>query len=312
MSVPRQFAVILCAHNGGMYIDEQLSSLSQQTRAPDFVEVHDWNSADNTVSRVSAWLDEVDHPDTCRLIEHDSSPGPTHSFIAASRIALNNNPSATHFMFCDQDDIWHGQRIERYERVLEESKRDIHLLFSDARVVDELGQLIHSSFYKHRRSPYTFPVDLESPDIALVNPALGFTLCLSRHLLELLLSHASAPWQMHDWGAVILCRVYGLDSLFLPEALADYRQHSNNLRGAPSMAGIRERVARLGSRMQYLSALNRWKAELHDSKATTASVIPKNKSAAILAVLQSRNLKLWYRLLLCSILLVIKVGVDSL
>ncbi|EED30744.1 hypothetical protein NOR53_358 [gamma proteobacterium NOR5-3] len=302
MTGSRQFVVLLCAHNGGEFISEQLSSLSDQTRAPDFVEIHDWGSTDDTVPRITRLIEER-HLSTFRLTAHDSTPGAAQSFIAASKEALQSNPTASHFMFCDQDDVWDSRRIDCYDRALNDSESEVHLLFSDARVVDERRRLIHASFYNHRWSPFCFPVDLDSSDVALVNPALGFTMCLSRHLLELLVLNANAPWQMHDWGAVILCRVYSLDSLFIPEVLADYRQHQSNLRGAPSLNGITERAARLGERMGQLNALNLWESELKDSGNDPVCQLPNGRWAAIRAVLQSKNLRLWYRVVLSGILL---------
>lgn len=300
------FVVVMCTHNGVDFIDAQLDTLSAQTLAPDYIQLHDWQSDDGTRARLRSWAAGNQGPAQVSLHEHASVPGPCASFLAAIELALAELPKATHVLFCDQDDLWSPDKLSVYREALMGDELRPDLLFSDVRLVGAEGELLHDSFYRRRGSPYRALVLLSSPELALVNPAIGMTVCVSRRLAERLVEHAQAPWAMHDWAAAMLCEIYAWPSAFLPRPLADYRQHSASLRGAPSFSQAFTKLRRMRRRFKDLQALGDWfSVRASEEEARAHTLLPRTRFSAIAKVAMSRNLRLWYRATLGTLALLL-------
>lgn len=301
MSDAPRIGVLLCAHNGGAYIEEQLASLAAQERFPHCLEIHDWGSSDDSCARVEKWLATEQVPAT--LFRHDQAPGPCASFIRALGQMLQRNPELTHVMFCDQDDRWHPRRVTRYADAVGGSQAT-DLLFSDIDLIDGDGKRLADSFYRRRGSPFCWPVGLDGADIFLVNPVVGMSMMISRPLGERLVSHGDGPWPMHDWGAVMLCYLYSYDWRFLPEVLGSYRQHSGNLRGASSVSGAVSSLRRLRERIRGIHSLARW-CRTPGAYGGRRAQVPTTRWQALYCAMGSRNLRWWYRMVLSSLLLLL-------
>jgi glycosyltransferase involved in cell wall biosynthesis len=290
------FAVVICTHNGERFLPAQLRSIAAQTHPAAEVHVHDWGSTDGSVALIDAWRASQATGVATSFVRHDRAPGACESFFEALAVSLRRSRSS-HFLFCDQDDIWHARKLERYAAHLE--RQDTDLLFSDVELIDAAERKIAPSMYCSWRSPYRPRVSLDSRDLAIVNPSVGMTQCLSRRLALLLLEHRDAPWPMHDWAAILLCKIYGLNSAYLPEALGAYRQHAANARGAPSGRQLAARLARLGARRRQLQGLSVWAESLDEIPRRTAQpLFASTRRACAGAVFASRNLRAWYKLLL--------------
>ena len=174
---------------------------------------------------------------------------------------------------------------QRYKELLSVSKTPPSLVFSDVSLIDEKGCRLADSFYEKSLSPYKTQVVANSPDLPLVSPALGMSMCISRELAEILVTHRNAPWPMHDWAAA-------------------YRQHSDNLRGSPGISKLGPRLQRLTDRRRQVLALRRWAIEGSKPLPTKAkNFFPASRIACATRVLRSKNLRLWYRLTFALILM---------
>lgn len=104
-------AVVMSTYNGQAYLREQLDSLLRQTLPVD-VYVRDDGSNDATV----AILDEYAHAHECIHVYKDINLGCTKSFL----MALDLAPAFyDYYAFCDQDDIWLEDKIERAVEALD-------------------------------------------------------------------------------------------------------------------------------------------------------------------------------------------------
>ena len=298
--VPR-IGVLLCAHNGGAYIDEQLASLAAQEQLPHCLEIHDWGSSDDSCARVQQWLEAERMP--AALFRHPQAPGPCASFIRSLELMLQRHPELTHVMFCDQDDRWHPRRVARYAGAVAGPQAP-DLLFSDLDLIDGDGERLADSFYRRPGSPFSWPVGLDDADVFLVNPVVGMSMIISRPLAERLVSHGDGPWPMHDWGAVMLCRLYHCRWEFLPEVLGSYRQHGANLRGASSASGARASLGRLRERIRSIHDLGHW-CRTHAADDRGGTLVPTTRWQALHCAAVSRNLRWWYRMVLSSLLLLL-------
>ena len=146
---------------------------------------------------------------------------------------------ADYVMFCDQDDVWHPDKVRLTLRLMEQVETDPSLpvlVHTDLRVVDgELREMDpsfqhYSGLDGHR---------LSLPQLLVQNVVTGCTVMINRSLARL----ACRPVEegdmlMHDWWLALIAAAMGR-AVFLDRATIDYRQHGGNVVGAkdPRSAG---------------------------------------------------------------------------
>ncbi|MBE5833128.1 MAG: glycosyltransferase [Butyrivibrio sp.] len=117
-------SVVVCTYNGSDTIIEQLESIRNQTRAVDEVIVCDDRSTDNTVEVVRNYI-EKETLQNWSVHVNDKNLGYGFNFF--------NGVEKTHgdyVFFCDQDDIWVKDRVEKMTDVMEKNS-NILLLGSE-------------------------------------------------------------------------------------------------------------------------------------------------------------------------------------
>jgi Glycosyl transferase family 2 len=162
-------------------------------------------------------------------------------------------PSAQFITLCDQDDRW---RPDKLERLLERMEDEVELAYSDARVVDPAGAVVHPSYWTARRTNYT---NLGS--LLIANTVTGAASMFRAELLEDLLPfppRLASPFHDHWLSLVALARG---EIAYVEDPLYDYVQHPGavighsraNRRPTPVRERLRERLRRPGdgSRIVY-------------------------------------------------------------
>lgn len=117
-------SVVVCTYNGADTIIEQLESIRNQTRTVDEVIVCDDRSTDNTVEVVRNYI-EKETLQNWSVHVNDKNLGYGFNFF--------NGVEKTHgdyVFFCDQDDIWVDDRVEKMTDVMEKNS-NILLLGSE-------------------------------------------------------------------------------------------------------------------------------------------------------------------------------------
>jgi len=154
--------------------------------------------------------------------------------------ALAYCPADSLFALCDQDDIWHPERLAQGAARLAAQPKAM-LVHSDARVVDSDGTLIAPSLFAIERR-------LRAPclrDLLYRNTVTGMTVLMRRPLVELALPFPRqvGVYFYHDlWLALLAASVGEIG--FIRKALVDYRQHDGNVMGIVNrrQAAIRRRL----------------------------------------------------------------------
>lgn len=241
------------------FLEQQVASLAAQTG----VNMHLWVVIANCApSAPLADLLDTYAPglpyDFCTPNENVSAVG---AFQMGLETALKVAGPDDLFALCDQDDIWHPEKLAKGMAALKAAKAD--MVHSDARVVNADGSVRHPSMFKLegrvRRAGMR--------DLLGLNTITGMTTLFTRRVVETALPF---PPQYgvhfyHDLWLGLVAMLYS-PLLFLPEPLVDYRQHGNNAVGAVgggntqpntqparfSRAWTRQKVARYGL-AQYLA-----------------------------------------------------------
>ena len=131
-------SVCMGTYNGETYIEQQLNTILQQTKAPEEVILCDDGSTDNTVSIIERFIQKNGLDGKWKLYRNKINKGyPSNFYYACS---LCNEEIV---FLADQDDIWKSDKIEKMCRVMEENPgaKSVCCKFN---LMDEKEQEIHS------------------------------------------------------------------------------------------------------------------------------------------------------------------------
>ena len=218
--------ILLACYNGAVYIPEMVESLIAQDYDNIRIVASDDHSTDETWSVLEKLAHQYPEKMTCYRPQQRCGSAQKHFMHL-----LRNFHDAPYVMFCDQDDVWHPDKVSKTLELMqkiEEAEKPC-LVHTDLRVVDQNLQEISPSFCAHS--------GLDGKRLALnqllvQNVVTGCTMMLNRALAELACREADeASMMMHDWWIAMLASCCGKVA-FLEEATIDYRQHGNNAVGA--------------------------------------------------------------------------------
>jgi dolichol-phosphate mannosyltransferase len=232
-----KIAILLSTYNGATYLPELLASLSEQRYKNWMLFWRDDGSSDGSVAMVEAFSTNCQEGKVCRLEDDGEHLGPLGSFL---RLLRHAPEFAFNFAFCDQDDIWLPEKLDRAVGHIQ-SVRDTEpvLYCSRVNIVDadlrEIGQTPHLR---------------NSPGIANAltqNIAIGCTIVLNGAARKRVISILPPERTMHDWWCYIVVAAAGGQIIFDNEPGILYRQHGANAIGIPpSMAARLTRACARG------------------------------------------------------------------
>ena len=216
--------VLLATCNGGQFLEQQLDSLFNQTFQRFHLIVRDDCSSDATLSIVERF--QSIHPGSIELHRNNSRQGACRNFSL-----LTQQSNAPYFAFCDQDDIWHPDKLERSLKALQDIEGQNGtgmpaLVFTDVALVDEKAACIAPSMWRSLR---VCPERLTFASQLVQNLVTGCTVLGNRSLLKLG-SPLPEDARMHDDWLGLVATAFGVVRP-LRHVTMDYRQHANNAIG---------------------------------------------------------------------------------
>ena len=218
--------ILLATYNGEKYIGDMIESILAQSFTDWQLVLSDDQSKDHTVSILEEYA--VKYPD--RIMHYRSG---LHFGNAQGHFLhlLNQFPDAPYIMFCDQDDIWHNDKVSATLQKMKEIEKSgvPALVHTDLRVVDGQLQEMHPSFLAYSGISGE---RMELKQLLVQNVVTGCTMMLNRPMAELANAHMPAgKILMHDWWLALIGAAMGTVG-FLNQPTIDYRQHGNNTVGA--------------------------------------------------------------------------------
>ncbi len=217
--------VLLATHNGERWLAELLESLLAQDYAELHIVVRDDASHDATPTVLATFRERARERITLLDNTRQTPEGSNANFKALIDHALTWRRES-HFLFCDQDDIWQPDKVSvLLARMPADTSRPA-LAYSDMRVVDERGALIAGSFMEHQHlSP-----ESGLSRLLVQNHVSGCASLVNRAALELAWPLPAATL-VHDWWLALACAAGG-HLEYCDRPLLDYRQHDDNAIGA--------------------------------------------------------------------------------
>ena len=234
--------ILLAAYNGEPYIRQMIESVLNQTHQDFQLILSDDSSGDATAQILADYAEKYPQ----KVIHYCSG----QRFGSAQKHFMHllcQFQDAPYIMFCDQDDIWHPDKIEKTLDIMigAETDREVPVLVhTDLRVVGGNGELIAPSFCAHSA------IDgnrLQLNQLLVQNVVTGCTVMINHSLAQLISRNYDAEAMlMHDWWLALLASACGKIAFF-HEATMDYRQHGHNSVGAKNVYAPQYLVKRLSS-----------------------------------------------------------------
>ena len=226
--------ILLATYNGEKYLEEQLASIENQTYKNWRLRVHDDQSVDATWRILKDFQKKHGEEKVILKKNIPASGGSKNNFIG-----LIQASDADYMMCCDQDDVWHKDKIEKtYRRMRQMEKRygkDLPLLvYTDLKVVDSDLNEIDPSFH----ACMNLRTDSKLYYEMIQNQVTGCTMMLSGAFKDYMNRVKNAEYiVMHDHWLAVIALVFGKMS-YLDQVTMDYRQHGDNVVGAQNARSL--------------------------------------------------------------------------
>lgn len=224
-----KISIAMATYCGERYVEKQLKSLLNQTRRPDEVLIFDDRSSDNTVQIVNDFI-EKNKLENWSITVNETNLGFVKNFYKAMKTC-----SGDIIFMCDQDDIWHDNKLEVMEKLFEQ--------YPDAAAVNTGFGLIDGEdkpFSDAKKCGTTnhglIPKTLDKRSLTAIscgelfdNISPGCTMAITKNLKDFYLENSTLKIP-HDHELNIYAAKIG-KLYFYNDELISYRIHSSNALG---------------------------------------------------------------------------------
>jgi glycosyltransferase involved in cell wall biosynthesis len=217
-------SIVLCTYNGEKYLRQQLDTLITQTYQNVEIIAVDDCSADSTYDILQQYA--ALYPQFL-VYKNARNVGFAKNFEIAFGYSKGK-----FIAFCDQDDLWHPEKIELQVKAIGNNQ----LIYHDSEFIDEDGQRFsyynsdvvneEGSHYNYKMSDvYNFYKGNDPEVFLLENCVSGHAIMAQRDLLKQALPFDKELY--HDWWlSYVAVNIGTID--FIPKCLVKYRRHAES------------------------------------------------------------------------------------
>jgi rhamnosyltransferase len=208
--------ILMTTYNGEAFVEEQIRSIISQSYSDWRLLIRDDGSEDNTATIIQSFA-QTDY--RIQIITHPN----THLGVAQNFMHLVSCSSAPYCMFCDQDDVWLPNKVEKMVSHIHQLDNNIpQVVYSNAYLWSPEQGIIAD------RNTLTYPTTLQQ--MLFLNTGIqGAAAIFNRPMCDLLRQPLST-YAMHD-HALLLAGICLGQVPYIHQPLMYYRQHNNNLTG---------------------------------------------------------------------------------
>lgn len=267
--------ILMATYNGEAFVEEQVRSIINQTYSSWRLLVHDDGSTDQTLEILRRLAAE-----DARIVLIED--GIFHLGVARNFIHLVALATAPYCMFCDQDDIWLPNKVEKMLYAIEPLDQTLpQALYTNAYLWNPERGILSD------KNTLTYPTTIRQT-LFLNTGIQGAAAIFNRKMCEIMAQPLSY-YAMHDHVLLLAGICFG-QVHYLHESLMYYRQHEHNLTGnAPGSIAKKialmwqNRHVPLVSREHYegLKAFYehfQWKMSVDDKRLVQAFLSMPNRS----------------------------------
>lgn len=229
--------VLLCAHNGSKYIDEQIQSVLFQSYKVDSLLIFDFDSTDGTKELLLE--KEAEYKRVTANVQYiflDYARGVNSSFQFALNYISDQVNTGDMVFFSDQDDVWLPFKIEK---MVEEYRRqgisrEPRILHHDVVIVDERMNVLRKRYYGTGQA---FLLKERCQHRGVFNTVIGHTIMMNSYAVSYLKQfELNNDFLMYDWFWAFAIERKGR-VVFVDQVLSNYRQHQSNQIGIRGLSG---------------------------------------------------------------------------
>lgn len=204
--------VLISTFNGERFIEQQIESILTQSYENYHIYVRDDGSDDMTIQKVERYLK------TGKVtLYKGKNIGFAQSFLELLQIS----DFGDYWAFCDQDDVWHKDKLKWSVDWMERQNSIKPCLFHSAFENVDID-LQHISFYKPISSKYDFRRALTECRY------FGFSMVINSALRSLMLKGNAQNIVSHDWWAQLIAVKFGVCE-FDSRVASKHRRHMDSI-----------------------------------------------------------------------------------
>lgn len=222
-------AILLATYNGEQFLKSQIDSLLNQTYKDFVIYISDDQSTDSTNNIIMEYVEK--YPTKIKNLHTPTRFGNARDnfFNLISRV------EADCYLFCDQDDVWNPDKIEKLVEEYQKHPDNIPtVIHSDLTVVDKDLNILNSSLFEIMH----LDKNPSWKKLLVQNNATGCTMLINKALADLYKKNSHKIIKnniiMHDYFFVLAASLFG-KVYFIDEPMLKYRQHGNNSVGAKNV-----------------------------------------------------------------------------
>ena len=203
-------SVAMAFYNGAKYIDEQISSILDNMEDADELIISVDDASDGSETILQNWTQKDPR---IRIVK-----GPGKGVVKNFENAIRHCHGDIIFL-SDQDDVWKENKIQKVEKVFEDSK--VTAVVHNGQIVDENLSLLGETTFEWRDSGPGFWKNMKK------NSYIGCCMAVRRSALKRILPIPDNIW-IHDQWIGLLAEQLG-KVVFIEEPLIYYRRHGGNV-----------------------------------------------------------------------------------
>jgi len=273
-----KIAILLCTHDGGNYLEEQLATIALQKFNNWKIFASDDGSRDATVEILKTF--QRDYGANRIEIYDGPCKGTTSNFLYILSKAIS---SCEYFAFCDQDDRWSADKLMVAIKSLDSLNQEVPILYCGAtKYISKDGIFLQNS-YIFKKPP--------SFGNALVQSIAGGNTMVFNYASAKLLGRTPVDQKLiaHDWWLYMLVSAHGGVIVYDQNSYVDYRQHNNALVG--ENRSIKAKIIRIKKLIdgryknwndENLRVLYAFSNEINDANRSTLNLYIKIKYGNII------------------------------
>lgn len=264
-------SIAMATFNGSRYLYEQLESIRTQTMKVDEVIICDDRSNDNTVDMLQEYIKKNNLENSWKVYVNDKNMGYADNFHKALQLARGD-----FIFFCDQDDVWCKDKVEKVVKVMQENE-NIKLLCTDYSplVSSENAPSISNRVMKKMKMDGSLDkIQLNPQNIYIAS--LGCDMCIRKSFRDQIEPFWIDGWAHDDYvwktsQCVDGCYIYH-------EALLQRRLHADNV----SMKKMHEHESRVKflkelakantGMLQFAKSVNLKQSKIHFIERTIKAI----------------------------------------
>ncbi len=209
--------IIMATRNGEAFLEDQLLSIVNQSYKKVELLIADDCSTDRSYEILSRYVQKYKWINLHQNREHLG--------LVKNFEKLLESAQGDYIAFCDQDDIWRGDKILEAVEILQNENNSMPLMFhSDLEVTNEKMKIISPSYFKMRS--YRFGSGKQLDAIVGRCGVMGNTMVINQKLKSITLPFPDGL-KAHDYWIALINELYG-KRLTSSDTLVRYRLHRTN------------------------------------------------------------------------------------